>query len=160
MKTCEELIGQIRHRGDCNGDFKNQMEIFYSELKEFFNAQGLDKLLDQIKQSVNNTEICGQIDTFWHHKATVKGVTDKIFDFLGNLTALRRNLIKVSTSLVDDNGKKTLYQQSNLADIELEKFCFMKVSETIQNFSHHRNIGGILGLMQIILDNLITSNYG
>lgn len=23
LKTCEELIGQIRHRGDCNGDFKN-----------------------------------------------------------------------------------------------------------------------------------------
>lgn len=107
------------------------METFYSELKEFFNAQGLDKLLDQIKKSVNNGEICGQIDTFWHHKASEHGVTGKIFDFLGNLTALRKNLIKVSTSLVDDGGKKTLYQQSNLADIELEKFCFMKVSETI-----------------------------
>ena len=35
------------------------MEIFYSELKEFFNAQGLDKLLDQIKGKVNNSEICG-----------------------------------------------------------------------------------------------------
>jgi hypothetical protein len=63
-------------------------------------------------------------------------------------------------SLVDDGGKKTLYQLSNLADIELEKYCFMKVSETIENFSHHRNINGILHLVRTILENLITSNYG
>ena len=36
----------------------------------------------------------------------------------------------------------------------------MKVSEVIQNFSHHRNIEGIMRLMQVVLDNLITSNYG
>jgi hypothetical protein len=35
-------------------------------------------------------------------------------------------------SLVNDGGKKTLYQQTALADIELEKFLFMKVSEVLQ----------------------------
>jgi hypothetical protein len=33
--------------------------------------------------------------------------------------------------LVQDHGKKTLYQQTALADIELEKFLFMKVSESL-----------------------------
>ena len=37
LKTCEELINRVRH-GDYNGDFKQQFEIFYTELKEFFNA--------------------------------------------------------------------------------------------------------------------------
>ena len=39
--------------GDYNQDFKREFEIFYEELKEFFNAQGLDKLLDGIKKSVS-----------------------------------------------------------------------------------------------------------
>lgn len=29
-------------------DFKSQFEIFYEELKEFFNAMGLEKLLEYV----------------------------------------------------------------------------------------------------------------
>lgn len=36
------------YSGDYNGDFKIQFELFYEELKEFFNAMGLDKLLNQV----------------------------------------------------------------------------------------------------------------
>ena len=37
LKTCENLIERVR-AGDYNQDFKEQFEIFYKELKEFFNA--------------------------------------------------------------------------------------------------------------------------
>lgn len=37
MKTCEELIARVRS-GNYNSDFKHQFELFYEELKEFFNA--------------------------------------------------------------------------------------------------------------------------
>ena len=37
LKTCEELINRVRG-GDYNQDFKREFEIFYEELKEFFNA--------------------------------------------------------------------------------------------------------------------------
>jgi phosphoglucan,water dikinase len=67
LKTCEELINRVRN-GDYNQDFKQQFEIFYEELKEFFNAQGLDKLLDSIKKSANDQGLNKCIDNFWHNK--------------------------------------------------------------------------------------------
>ena len=48
LKTCEELIERVR-KGNYSREFCAQFEIFYEELKDFFNASGLDKLLDQIK---------------------------------------------------------------------------------------------------------------
>lgn len=86
LKTCEELINRVRH-GDYNSNFKEQFEIFYEELKEFFNAQGLDKLLDGIKKAAGGA-ISSQIDAFWHHKHTQKGTA---FD-LGCISALRTSL--------------------------------------------------------------------
>ena len=44
LRTCEEIIARVRG-GNYSGDFKHQLEIFYEELKEFFNATGLDKRL-------------------------------------------------------------------------------------------------------------------
>jgi hypothetical protein len=38
-------ILMLVHSSDINSDFKEQFEIFYKELKEFFNAQSLDTLL-------------------------------------------------------------------------------------------------------------------
>ena len=55
----------------------------------------------------------------------------KTGDFLNSITALRKSLQGVSASLVEDGNRKTLYQQATLADIELEKFLFMKVSECL-----------------------------
>jgi phosphoglucan,water dikinase len=44
LKTCEELINRVRS-GNYSQAFRNEFEIFYEELKEFFNATGLDKRL-------------------------------------------------------------------------------------------------------------------
>jgi hypothetical protein len=41
-------------------------------------------------------------------------------------------------SLIHDGGKKTLYQQTALADIELEKFMFMKVSEVLNQLTNQQ----------------------
>lgn len=39
LKTCEELINRVRNGGSqYNDNFKKEFEIFYEELKEFFNA--------------------------------------------------------------------------------------------------------------------------
>lgn len=131
LKTCEELINRVRH-GDYNHDFKSQFEIFYEELKEFFNAQGLDKLLDSIKKSAGNNQLSTQIEQFWHNKHTQKGSS---FD-LSCITGLRTSIQNLNVSLIHDGGKKTLYQQTALADIELEKFMFMKVSEVLNQLTN------------------------
>ena len=58
-------------------------------------------------------------------------------------------------SLVDDGGKKTLYQQANLADIELEKYLFMRVSEVLAKGGEISHIKYILILL---ITNLIISS--
>lgn len=47
LRTCEELIGRVR-AGQYSEGFRSEFEIFYEELKEFFNATGLDKRLQQV----------------------------------------------------------------------------------------------------------------
>jgi phosphoglucan, water dikinase len=49
LKTCEELINRVRN-GSYSQAFRNEFEIFYEELKEFFNATGLEKRLQHIAQ--------------------------------------------------------------------------------------------------------------
>lgn len=39
----------MRNDHSLNHNFKNEFEIFYSELKEFFNAEGLDQIMEKIK---------------------------------------------------------------------------------------------------------------
>ncbi len=47
LKTCEDIINRVRS-GQYSHEFKQQLEIFYEELKEFFNATGLEKRLQQV----------------------------------------------------------------------------------------------------------------
>lgn len=38
LKTCERILYRIRNDNGLNQGFKNEFEIFYQELLEFFNA--------------------------------------------------------------------------------------------------------------------------
>jgi hypothetical protein len=75
------------------------------------------------------------------------------------ISKLRNSLQNLNTTLVNDGGKKTLYQQTALADIDLEKFMFMKVSEVL---NHLTNKPGqeqhVMGVAAVVLENLIISN--
>ncbi len=49
LKTCEEILfNRIHPNSDLSSDFKREFEIFYEELKEFFNALGLNSILEKI----------------------------------------------------------------------------------------------------------------
>jgi len=50
LKTCEELINRTRQWHGLSDGFRHEFETFYVELKEFFNAMGLDKLLEMVKK--------------------------------------------------------------------------------------------------------------
>jgi phosphoglucan,water dikinase len=54
LRTCEQIIARVRN-GNYSGEFKEQLEIFYEELKEFFNATGLDKRLEQVQKGVSSS---------------------------------------------------------------------------------------------------------
>lgn len=53
LKTCEELLWKARN-GNYSEGFKHEFEVFYLELKEFFNSVGLEQLLDLIKGGFQN----------------------------------------------------------------------------------------------------------
>jgi len=58
LKTLENMMNnKIRPDNSLSGDFKHQMEIFYDELKEFFNAVNLDKLLETAIWGKNGNDI-------------------------------------------------------------------------------------------------------
>ena len=65
----------------------------------------------------------------------------------------------MSMKYVEDGSKKTLYQQTALADIELEKYMFMKVSEILNQLTNGSgNEPHILGVASVVIENLILSN--
>ena len=49
LKTCEDILfNRIRPNPDINPAFKHEFEVFYIELKEFFNALGLNSLREKL----------------------------------------------------------------------------------------------------------------
>ena len=69
LRTCENIINRIRPDHSLSSDFKNQMEIFYGELKEFFNAVNLEKLIETAIHGKNGHELDKDLLTrFLHEK--------------------------------------------------------------------------------------------
>ena len=88
LQTCERILQKVMTREDCNQEFRSQMTIFHEELKEFFNAQGLDKLLHQIKEGMNSPILSNQILAFEYQKQNVEA---RKFS-LESITTLRNSL--------------------------------------------------------------------
>ena len=68
LKTCERIYNKIIN-GNYSKEFVEEFSIFYEELKEFFNALSLDKILLNIKNlNVNFSEKL--INSFCERKST------------------------------------------------------------------------------------------
>eukprot|EP00419_Tripos_fusus_P077516 CAMPEP_0172902376 /NCGR_PEP_ID=MMETSP1075-20121228/168270_1 /TAXON_ID=2916 /ORGANISM="Ceratium fusus, Strain PA161109" /LENGTH=71 /DNA_ID=CAMNT_0013758953 /DNA_START=55 /DNA_END=266 /DNA_ORIENTATION=+ len=51
METCHKLIERCRRENCYSAGFMNEFEIFYVELKEFFNAGGLEEKCQQMART-------------------------------------------------------------------------------------------------------------
>ena len=61
---------------------------------------------------------------------------------------------------MNDGSKKTLYQQTALADIELEKFLFMKVSDVLNQLTgSFDQAANVIGVLCVVIQNIIVSNF-
>ena len=119
LKTCERLMDRIRPDHSLSGDFKHQMEIFYGELKEFFNAVNLDKLLETAIWGKNGNEIDKNLLN--HFLSLKRDANTDTMTFLTVATHVREHIQDVVPRLfAHDENKKPIYQGLSLADIQIE----------------------------------------
>jgi len=113
LVTCQEILDKV-HRENCyNQAFVKELEIFYVELKEFFNAGSLDEQA----RNVSNTDPGAKaaVDKLLH----VKNNGGDPFGQMQALAELRR----LSAPLAETQ------QPWLLLDLELEKYAFVLLSQ-------------------------------
>ena len=123
--TAQRILGIITaDGGNYSGDFVNEFKIFYEELKEFFNAIGLEKRLVAIKNDFCDLAVC--IDNFLNIKNSGEPL-----DKASAALTIRENF----DSLLKTRGD-ILPTQLRLADIELEDFAFATISEAVNSYGN------------------------
>jgi len=185
LKTCENLIEKIKN-GNYSQDFKKEFFIFYEELKEFFNALGVEKSLDRLKDCYKGSIIASNLEEKINKFLSLKGQInlgnnlekyEKFIALLFSATFLRNDLNKILMQEVQKFGAngniqidKTLLQLASTCDIELENYVFTLLSAFINilenNFINNKksnilndyNQQLFLDLSKICLKNLIVSN--
>ena len=136
----------------CSADFVAQFKVFHEELKEFFNARSLDEQLTALLPN-SDTEEAATIRLFLRQKAdsTLTGQ----FDALQTLTELRRNFLKAVKA---NPGLET--QEFLLADIGLEDFAFVLLSEMVNAFDAAKTSAAwetLLDTLRLTIANLALS---
>ena len=160
LVVCEYFINKIKD-ADYSEAFKKEFYIFYDELKEFFNSNNLENLLNKFK------DISGQNAS----------QTQEVIDSLKNndlpkrieiITKFRENVCsKIIKREVDsgDQIQKTLLQTTSNLDIELENKLFVIISEYIDKLTRNINLNkfennyfkNLLNLFRLCLKNIEIS---
>jgi phosphoglucan, water dikinase len=124
LATSSALLARITAPGaECSPAFVEQFKIFHGELREFFNARSLDERLAALLPSVDHGQ-AGLIRLFGQQKGG-DGLPDRLAA-LRSLTALRQGLLAAVARPAPPDHQELL-----LADIALEDFAFVLLSEII-----------------------------
>jgi len=130
LVTCENILRDITSPGaQYSGEFINQMRIFYEELKEFFNAKGLEDVLQQLlNRGEPSAESVNMITKFLDAKRSGANY----FDQLDLLLKVRQGFAGFMESLED--GEQL--QRVRLADTQLEDYGFVLFANANQQLEH------------------------
>src|SRR5579883_335861 len=124
LVTSAELLQRVTAPGtNYSPGFVEQFKIFHSELQEFFNASSLDDRLRSLGGSVPDREK-QLIDAFLAQKSA---------NALGGLLSTLRTLTELRDAFAKrlETGLKPLSSELILADIGLEDFAFVLLSDLI-----------------------------
>ena len=161
LLVCEYFINKIKNE-NYSDEFKNQFNIFYEELKEFFNSSGLEKVLDIFKDiSKENESKTKEIIESLKKDDIIKKI-ELITNFRGNVCY---KIIKDEVLNKDNEIQKTLLQTTSNLDIELENKVFVLISEYIDKLTKNikenkfeiNYFKKLLQLFQLCLKNLQSS---
>lgn len=120
LVTCERLIQKVRRENCYSQAFVHEFEIFYKELKEFFNAGGLDEMAQQVAGS--DSSLRSAVDRLMGLKHNDGDRAEQ----LAALTDLRQ--------LVAPRAEGE--QNYLLLDLELERYAFVVLSQLAGQLEH------------------------
>ncbi len=149
LKTAERILGVITVAGaDYSPDFVREFKVFYEELKEFFNAEGLQRRLLKLKEK--DTELVGVIDDF----VALSNAADPI--------ARATEAWKVRSRFKEfaASSKLDYLAEIRLADIELEDFAFATISEAINELPKDGKLTReYFAIILIALQHIVLSEF-
>jgi len=127
LATCSALLERITAPGaNYPPAFVEQFRLFHEELKEFFNARSLDERLQALLPAVGGSG-ASLIQLFLSEKAATSA-TEQLAAF-GTLTKLRQSFQGIA-----ERNSTLEPQDVLLADIALEDYAFVLLSEIINSF--------------------------
>eukprot|EP00281_Chroomonas_sp_CCMP1168_P018805 CAMPEP_0206228300 /NCGR_PEP_ID=MMETSP0047_2-20121206/9098_1 /ASSEMBLY_ACC=CAM_ASM_000192 /TAXON_ID=195065 /ORGANISM="Chroomonas mesostigmatica_cf, Strain CCMP1168" /LENGTH=1066 /DNA_ID=CAMNT_0053651539 /DNA_START=96 /DNA_END=3292 /DNA_ORIENTATION=+ len=134
LVTAQRIWSKVEH-GDYNSDFKHQMWIFMGELKEFFNAGGLDEKLQDLKTK-NEPDAGAQalIDKFLHEKHN--GDAEARLYAMGELRSYIHAFLAKT-----EHGE--VAQRALLADVAIEQYAFVMLAEAAARIEGEAQGGGV-----------------
>ncbi len=126
LKTSAEILARVTAPGThYSEDFVAQFKLFHQELGEFFNAAGLETHLKALAPQLS-PKMSRCLRDFLKLKAQDERSDKELLKLLGNLTKLREALAGKKMSKAKDRAQS---QQRRLADIGLEDYAFVLLSE-------------------------------
>ena len=153
LETSGRLLERITAAGaNYSPEFVQQFRIFHEELKEFFNALSLDARLGALIPTVR-PELSGSIRSFLDQKSKT-GFEEQLSTFK-SLTELRDAFRSELQKQSDRNP-----QDLTLADIKLEDFAFVLLSQSLNTFdasSPTRSAADLLEPLRLSVRNLALS---
>lgn len=152
----EAMLTRItKNPGEYNEAFVEQFKIFYSELKDFFNAGSLFEQLESIKESLSESGL-EALSSFVKTKKSLDEDLDKnasiqvLIQTMQSLSSLRSVLTKgLESGLRNDatDAGIAMRQKWRLCEIGLEDYSFVLLSRYINGLEA---LGGSISLAQCV----------
>ncbi|MFA5353346.1 MAG: TIM barrel protein, partial [Thermodesulfovibrionales bacterium] len=157
LVTSEGILKRLTAPGaDYSPAFEEEFRIFHEELKEFFNARGVEELLETlIRKGIADREGEELIASFLAAKTKADPFLGDEVHLLQSITGLRAHLISNRKGL-----KGAEAQQLRLADIGLEDYAFACASGIMNRFpevKHAKDWEPLLELLILLVENLRLS---
>ncbi|KAG6548416.1 hypothetical protein Mapa_009902 [Marchantia paleacea] len=146
LVATEAMLARVtKNPGQYSGAFVEQLQIFYAELKDFFNAGSLTEQLEGLRNSFDESKL-SVLDTFLDSKTTLDQTNttngnaskgpDLLIGALHSLTGLRAVLVKgLESGLRNDAPDESIAmrQKWRLSEIGLEDYSFVLLSRYINS---------------------------
>ncbi|KAL3702008.1 hypothetical protein R1sor_020030 [Riccia sorocarpa] len=163
LVATEAMLARVTQTpGQYSGAFVEQLQIFYRELKDFFNAGSLTEQLEGLRASLDEQQ-SSVLDTFLNNKTSLDQTSsggqasDLLIGALHSLTGLRAVLVKgLESGLRNDASDESIAmrQKWRLSEIGLEDYAFVLLSRYINELE---SAGGAKPLIDEAKSQKVTS---